>query len=327
MRRTLPVLVSLVLIAPAWAHHSVAEYDRSILHELEGVLVEVRWRNPHIRFMLRVTSSNGEVEDWELQAAPPYPLERAGLVENMFSIDDHVRVAGWRSTRRPLLMNLSNLLRPSGEEILFSPVSENRWSDDSVGGRWLSEPDNGDRRGIYRIWSVAEFSAYQRAARGMEFLQTAAAQANTPDTPPLDPCVPQGIPGTMLTPLPIQFIDRGDHIDLQLTTFGVLRRINTTFQANLEAVPLSDLGYSAGTWVGDTLEVRTTRVGWPYIDDTGRPQTENVEILERFALRDDESRLTYTQTVSDPQSLIEPMTVSWDFIDIGEARIEPLHCE
>ena len=49
-------------------------------------------------------------------------------------------------------------------------------------------------------------------------------------------------------------------------------------------IPLSDLGYSAGRWVGDTLEVRTTRVGWPYVDDDGRPQSTNVEILERFAL-------------------------------------------
>jgi hypothetical protein len=61
-------------------------------------------------------------------------------------------------------------------------------------------------------------------------------------------------------------------------------------------------------WAGDTLEVRTTRIGWPYVDDDGRPQTTDVEIVERFALLNDGRLLRYTQTVTDPASLVEPMT-------------------
>ena len=30
------------------------------------------------------------------------------------------------------------------------------------------------------------------------------------------------------------------------------------------------------------LEVRTTRVSWPYFDDNGTPQTDKVELLERL---------------------------------------------
>ena len=100
-----------------------------------------------------------------------------------------------------------------------------------------------------------------------------------------------------------------------------------TAQAGADEVPTSDLGYSVGQWEDDTLEVRTTRVGWPYVDDAGRPQTEDVEILERFSLVDDGNVLRYTQTVIDPASLVEPVTLSWDWIDIGEDEIEPLHCE
>ena len=92
------------------------------------------------------------------------------------------------------------------------------------------------------------------------------------------------------------------------------------------AIPLSDLGYSAGRWVGGTLEVRTTRVGWPYVDDDGRPQSTNVEILERFELAADGSRMTYVQTVTDTISLAEPLTVSWDLIAAGDT-IEPVNCE
>ena len=59
----------------------------------------------------------------------------------------------------------------------------------------------------------------------------------------------------------------------------------------------------------------------------GKDETENVEIREQFSVVDDLNRLTYTQTVIDPESLVEPMTVSWEFIDIGESSIEPVVCE
>jgi hypothetical protein len=318
----------LILSATTSAHHSTAEYNRSSLLELEGELVEVRWRNPHVTFKLRAASPGAEVQEWELTGLPISLLERAGLSENMFSaaVGERVKVAGWASRTRAS-MQVNNLLLPSGEEALFYPQSSIRWSNKQAGGQWIKEPVTDDQRGLYRIWSVADLGAYIRAAQGIAIRLTAAAQAKMTATPRLDPCQPQGMPGIMLNPLPMQFIDRGDHIDLQLTTFGVSRRIDMTVRASTEAVPLSDLGYSAGRWVADTLEVRTTRVGWPYVDDDGRPQSERVEILEQFSLTDRGSRLGYTQTVTDPESLVEPMTVSWDLIDAGETSIEPLRCE
>ena len=80
----------------------------------------------------------------------------------------------------------------------------------------------------------------------------------------LDICQPQGMPAIMQNPLPIEFIDKGAIIELRLNTFGVLRTIHMSDEPRTEAIPLSDLGYSVGRRVGDTLEVRTTRVGWPY---------------------------------------------------------------
>lgn len=326
MRIPLSALLSLWLITPTIAHHSVAAYDRTTLHEIEGTLVDVRWRNPHVTFIVRVSDANGSVEDWELQAGAVYPHQRAGLSGDMFSVGDAVRVAGWRSTQTPRLMIVSNMLVPSGQEALFYDVSRPRWSNNAVGGSWKGDLVENSSRGLFRIWSVADFGAYQDVARNLVFRQTAAAQAMTPETSPLDPCVPQGMPGTMMTPLPIEFIDRGDRIELQLATFGVRRTIHLTRPDNLEEIPLSDLGVSVGRWIGDRLEVRTTRVGWPYLDDEGKPQSDNVEILERFTLIDDGSRLDFRQTVIDPEMLIQPMTTGLIYADIGETVIEPVDC-
>ena len=136
-----------------------------------------------------------------------------------------------------------------------------------------------------------------------------------------------GMPAAMISPLPVEFVDRGAAIELRLTGFGNVRDIHLSGEADEATVPVSDLGHSTGRWVDQTLEVRTTRVGWPYVDDAGTTQTADVVITETFALIDEGDRLRYTQTVTDPASFTAPLTVSWDWIDIGEERLDPVTCE
>ena len=327
--RPAAVLLCLALVSgSAAAHHSTAEYDRSTLRELEGELIEVRWRNPHFMLKLRTESAAGAAEDWELAGLPISLLEGAGLTGSLFSVavGQRVKAAGWPSRTRASVL-VSNVLLPSGDEALFYPQSKLRWSTRQAGGQWARESVSGELRDLFRVWSVADLGAYIRMAQAIAVKLTPAAQAKMAATPPrLDVCRPQGMPGIMLNPLPIRFVDRGDHIDLELASFGVLRRIDMVVPPDPAAIPLSDLGYSAGRWVGDTLEVRTTRVGWPYVDDDGRPQSTNVEILERFALAADGGRMTYVQTATDSISLAEPLTVSWDLVDAGDT-IEPVNCD
>jgi hypothetical protein len=296
------------------------------LRELEGDLVEVRWRNPHVMFTLRARGATGATQDWELGGLPVLLLEKAGLTQTLFPVGASVKVAGWVSRTRPAML-VSNILLPGGEEALFYPQSRLRWSERAAGGQWAREGAPVDDRGIYRIWSVADLGAYLRAALALEVNTTPAAQAKmAASKPQFDLCRPQGMPGVMLNPLPIQFIDRGDHIDLKMTTFGVLRRIEMTDRPDPASIPLSDLGYSRGRWVGEVLEVRTTRIGWPYVDDEGRPQSEDAEVVERFALLDG-GKLRYAQTITDPVYLAEPVTVSWDFVDSGDASLGEVGCE
>ena len=327
MKFALSILGSIVLFSHGWAHHSFADYDRSVVHELEGKLVDVRWRNPHVTFTVHVVEPSGEAQDWELETSAVYLLERAGLDAGMFPVDDDVRVAGWASTTRPGKMHVSNLLLPTGEEVLFSAAATTRWSANSVGGAWISEVADRRQRELFRVWSLADFGAYAGATREMAGQLEAAARSAPPVAPEFDSCLPQGMPAVMINPLPVEFVDRGDRIDLRMASFGVVRRIDLSPAAEVETVPLTNLGYSAGRWVDRTLEVRTTRVGWPYMDDNAMPQTDNVELWEKFSLVDDGNRLRYTQTVIDPESLAAPVTVSWDWIDIGEESFEPVRCD
>jgi hypothetical protein len=56
-----PALLLGFVPCPADGHHSVsAWFDRNGRQEIEGVVTEIRWENPHVRFFMRAPTSNGE---------------------------------------------------------------------------------------------------------------------------------------------------------------------------------------------------------------------------------------------------------------------------
>ncbi len=300
------------------AHHSRVDFDTSSVVELEGELIDVTWRNPHPVFAVRTSNPSGDEQLWDIEASGIYVLERSGINGDEFPIGEHVRVAGWQSRLNPSGLYITNMLLPNGAELVLRPGGERRWSDVYSGGDWIYHAANDDSRGLFRVWSTESYDVFIQASLGIEVQLTEEARATMAESAALDPCVPQGMPAIMVNPLPIEFVDRGDHIDLQLATFGVFRSIDMTDNANVDSVSATKQGYSSGRWMGDTLEVNTTRVSWPYFDDAGTPQTETVQILETFTPSDDGIRLDYTMIVSDAASFIEPVTLSWYWIDIGE---------
>ena len=307
------------------AHHSNAEYDRNAIREIEGELIEVRWRNPHVQFTVRAPGDDGQLHDWELETSTVYVLGRLGLDGSRFPESGTVRAAGWASSTRPA-MRVTNMLLPDGTEVLLAGAAGNRWSD-VYAGELVSARTNRAERDLFRVWSAENPGTFGQTIEQSEIRLTESAQASMDGGSGFDPCVPQGMPMLMYNPLPIEFVEGGNAIELRMTAFGVVRTIHMTDGSDDTMAAPSDLGYSAGQRVADTLEVRTTRVGWPYFDDNGTPQTENVELLERFTMIDNKSRLTYDLTVIDPESFVEPITASWEWVDIGEETLGINRCD
>ena len=97
MRFAIATLGLFVLSAVVSAHHSRVDFDTSAVVEMEGELIEVRWRLPHPSFTLLVEGPNGESQSWELEGSGVYGLERSGIGEDAFPLGERVRIAGWRS--------------------------------------------------------------------------------------------------------------------------------------------------------------------------------------------------------------------------------------
>lgn len=91
MKRTLLPLVAAVLLVGSagvvYGHHSfTAAYDNTKRVEVEGVVKEFIWRNPHSFIRIDVTDKDGKVELWSLEwgsssqlSASKYPVSRTSI--------------------------------------------------------------------------------------------------------------------------------------------------------------------------------------------------------------------------------------------------------
>ena len=79
--------------ASALAHHSHAMYDASGEIELEGVLSEVRWANPHVWIYIDVQNEDGTTRKWGMEGAAIQQLQEKGWTGDMFEVGMPIKVS------------------------------------------------------------------------------------------------------------------------------------------------------------------------------------------------------------------------------------------
>ena len=291
--------------------------------ELEGVLTEVQWRNPHIRLRIAAEDGAGGTVEWELEGDSTNAAARRGLTRDSFSIGDRVRIAGNPSNRGLASMLLTHILLPNGEEhLVHERARPFRWTEASA-----NASASGDRS-IFRVWG---FGSSHRPVKS--FVYTPAAEraraAWNADTDMLAlRCIAPGMPNAILNPYPIEFIDEGDWIRLRIEQWNATLMIDMVS----ERVPDDTIpglhGYSLGSWEGDTLVVTTSHIDFPYVDDEGTPLSADAVITERFTVSEDGSEIRHELTVTDPENFVEPAVVfgTWSWvpgIEVGTFECEP----
>lgn len=314
------------------AHHSMSEFDRNVVEEVQGTMTRVSWKNPHVLF--EVTSADGTV--YLLEGSAVSSQRRRGLTGEEVSEGDAVRVAGWPSTRRENYIQVNHVLvERTGVEMLVGGAREPRWAEESMGGnRELlaeSRPPDTSADGIFRVWSQGSRAWFFAGRSGYQLTEAAQAAVDEWDDiadNPIIECIAPGMPSLMGNPYPMQFVQVGDNIELRFEEFDALRVIHMGDNvADPETQPLSHWGYSVGRWEGDTLVVDTSHVGWHYFDRTGAPQTPNVRINERFTVQEDGNRLEWIMTVEEPDTLVEPFVFDGYFVWKPGEEIGPYECE
>lgn len=314
-------------------------YDRSRRVTLRGVVTNVEWINPRVRFAVDVRDARATAH-WIVELADAATtLERNGWSARSLKIGDAVIVQAVTTTGPERQALASSVVLSKGGAQLFKlsvttpsaygPVP--RWADGQprlgppagAKGYWktdVADPDvanvtAGDR--VAMPWAKAVID--QRVRTGFK-------------DDPMSRCVPPGGPRQFLGPQGFQFVEQRE-LGRILVLLGDgdrnWRIIYTDGRPLGQAADVvsSYYGSSAGRWEKDTLVVESVGYNEKFWFMTGGlPHTEALHLTERFT-RTDLSTLKYEVTVDDPRTYTAPWNANWTMRWVANQEIQEFFCE
>ena len=334
--------VSLVLILNgfvgiAHAHHSQAGiFDSSKTIEVSGVIKSVSWRNPHGQILLTVKDAKGAETVWDAETASISILRNRGVDGSSIRVGDRVTIAGSPSLRnRPEILARSMLLS-SGYEFTFG-ATDAYFPDGKagrlVGGTTKTDVDVAKAKaradGLFRVWStiMSDPAAFPMFKGGYPL--TDAGKAGLAKWNPRDnillKCGTKGTPLIMISPLPMEFVKKGDNIVMRLEEYDTVRTIHMN-PKDVAPAAHTLYGYSRGRWEGTTLVVETDHIAAGYFDHVGTPQSDQIKTVERFIPNADYTRLDYTLTTTDPVNFTRPFELKRYFVWKPENTVHAYEC-
>jgi hypothetical protein len=172
-----------------------------------------------------------------------------------------------------------------------------------------------DWGGLWEITFGGGFGGEQPAltpeyAARFETYRAAQARGEIEDSPAAN-CVPNGMPGIMTQPYPLEFLFTPGKVTILIEAYGQWRQIFTDGRAHPEDPDLTFNGHSIGHWEGDTLVVDTvgfttdTAIGMSF----GMRHSDSMRIVERMRLAAPDT-LEIVTTVHDDQALAKPWTTT-----------------
>jgi len=114
-RLILSIIAACLVAAAANAHHSfAAEFLGDQTRTIEGVVTEVWFKNPHVRYYIEITNDAGETEKWDVRTSSPTLLVRRGWNRETISAGDKVKIEGYLGRDGRKIMSLISIELPDG---------------------------------------------------------------------------------------------------------------------------------------------------------------------------------------------------------------------
>jgi hypothetical protein len=118
MRRTSLLLIAVAILlagaGPLYAHHSfAATYDSGQRIEVEGVVKEFVWRNPHSFLRIDVTDKEGQTKTWALEWGSISQLSQSAMTRTALKPGDRIVVSGQPARDSQNRLLIQTLKRPS----------------------------------------------------------------------------------------------------------------------------------------------------------------------------------------------------------------------
>tara|TARA_Y100001970_G_C13497300_1_gene491907 strand:+ start:82 stop:465 length:384 start_codon:yes stop_codon:yes gene_type:complete len=110
------ITLSLYLIGnKIQAHHSfAAEFLEDEIGTIEGMVTEVWFKNPHVRYYLEIQTETGKTESWDIRTDSPTLLVRSGWTRKTIQEGDHIKVLGHLGRDGRKLISIINIELENG---------------------------------------------------------------------------------------------------------------------------------------------------------------------------------------------------------------------
>jgi uncharacterized protein DUF6152 len=106
------------------AHHSyAAEFDRDRSATIEGVVTEVWFRSPHVRYYIKVVDDEGNEVIWDTRGLTPVKLVRMGWKKDTIKVGDRIKMYGHLGRTNPSIMSILDITLPDGRTLTSRSVA------------------------------------------------------------------------------------------------------------------------------------------------------------------------------------------------------------
>lgn len=306
------------------AHHlSSALYDTQTDTSVEGEIVRVEWRNPHVYFYLAIDTENNEPVILEVESPPPAVFRRAGWTRDTLRIGERVIVNGnpSRDPDRNIFLFDSLLTTDNTQIGLDSALASLPEQDAAILERAISlEGTWGTSFSLEANMLLIQSSRLDLTARGRADVESYVEET---DNPALN-CIPSTSPATMLVPDIKKIEVLSDVVLIRGEYEAMLRTVYLDRVSHGNAIP-SMHGHSIGYLEGNTLTVDTTHFA-PHRNGNaaGLPSGVGKHLIETFSLNNEGSHITYSYILEDPDYLMSSIRGEVQFAyrpDLGFVEI------
>ncbi|HWK54377.1 MAG TPA: DUF6152 family protein [Hyphomicrobiales bacterium] len=323
---------------PASAHHSFeAEFDANTSGVLNGVVSEVRFSNPHVRYRIDVAGEDGNKETWEIQAASVTSLRSQGWDAQTIKVGDTISVEGQlgRNGTHKLFLRGGTFANgvafgsrqqaeDDGEAYDRNAVYASAGTDYGYGQANVSAPF--DITGPWRKSYKFKVTVDDLEPKPTPYTTEGQRQreANTKYDDSALRCIALGLPRIFGNPYNMDIYDAGDHYLFLYVEHNSPRRIWMDGRTPPADTRPTSNGFSVGHWEDqNTLVIETTHLLPGWLDGSGLPMSgEGTRTEERYTFSADHLSADAIMTIHDPlytQPLIRTRGMAReDGLDVSE---------
>ena len=310
MRLICSALALTAVTVTAHAHHSGAFYDLGKQITIEGTVARYDWANPHVYIYVAQTVDDGRVIEWEVETFPPGVMRRQGWSPDTLRAGDRIVVSGNPARNVANTSLYPTLIRRGGRTLYEQMAGFQRLATASAADEAVAKGLNGTWATLLTLDVVMRFAQPELPLTDAGAAALASFDYRTMD-PEID-CVPNAAPLFMIDP-DIKRISTANGV-MMIAAGWSERTIHMDVASHDGASP-SVQGHSTGRWEGSTLVIDTThfadhRTGNAYV---GVPSGSMKHLVERLALDEGGTSLTYSFELTDPEFLAAPVSgrVQW----------------